>query len=209
VNEDEILNGVENELAGLDAAVPEMPTLNLSLSLSDEDLEGSETLYTHIPAGKRTDFRVYSITPQPHFDKKNNRPAVRWDIVLEAVSDEWGPGKKVRDRLRFTPQEAFRWGPFLKAIGAVEGPGAVDMTLFNGERHTEFEDAVVSAKVLGYTWKNVQGEYCRSHGNGRKEVPRDGTAYFEELGYYQKAEGPSEPQGESDGLTEFDPTNYM
>lgn len=205
MNEDEILNGVENELAGLDAAVPEMPTLNLSLSLSDEDLEGSESLYTHIPANTRTDFRVYSITQEPY--EKNGVHTVKWTVILEAVSDEWGPGKKVRDYLRFTPQESFRWGPFLKAVGAIEGAGDVDMSIFQGENHKRFEDVTVSAKVMGYSWK---GEgFPRSYGKGAKPVPQDGTAYYEDLGYYQKAEAPAQGAGESDGLSEFDPTNYM
>lgn len=207
MNEDEILNGVETELAGLDTApaVPEMPTLNLSLSLSDEDLEGSESQYKHIPAGTRTDFRVYSITQEPH--EKNGVNTVKWAVILEAVSDEWGPGKKVREFLRFTPQESFRWGPFLKAIGAIEGAGSVDMSIFQGEKHKDFEDVIVSAKVMGYSWK---GEgFPRSYGKGAKPIPQDGTAYFEDLGYYQRAEVRQESGGESDGLSEFDPTSYL
>lgn len=169
------------------AAAPVMPSLNLNLSLSDEDLEGpTESVYKPIPVGTRTDFEIYQVEQKP-WTNKHGLATVQWRMVLRAEEDTWGSGKQIRHTLRFQPSESFNWGPFLKAIGLVQGAGDVDMKIF--DKPEKVEGLKVSAKVKGYRWQDAQGNYQQSSGpkEKRKPVPQDGTPYFEELGFFEPA----------------------
>lgn len=202
-----------NEILGLmndeaEAAVPaSMPTISFNLSLTDEDLDsGQSTTYVPIPAGTRTDFEVYSLEQQP-WTNKHGEATVRWSMILRTTEDTWGVNKQVRHSLRFQPVESFNWGPFLKAVGLAQGGGDIDMSIFK-DPAALVEGKKVSAKVLGYTWKDMQGNYQRSHGkeNVRKPVPVDGTRYFEELGYFEEAKGLRSDEGDDFADAQADAT---
>lgn len=189
-----------------------LPTINFSLSLTDEDLAGGQTTtYVPIPAGVRTDFEVYSLEQKP-WTNKHGQATVKWDLILRTVEDTWGARKQVREQLRFQPSENFNWGPFLKAIGLIQGSGSVDMSIFNDPAPL-VEGKIVSAKVKGYTWKDAQENYQRSHGKSRKPVPTDGTPYYEEVGYYEPAKGLLSDEGDelADELADstFSPDEYL
>lgn len=171
--------------------------LNINLSLSDDDLStGPE--YKKIPAGTVTVFEVYTVAPS----MRNG--TLEWKITLRAEEDTWGPKKQVTEWFKFTQNMAWKWGPFLKAVGLIKGAGNIDPKIF--EKHEEIEGTRVQARVLGYSWK---GEgWPKSYGKNAKEVPTDGTPYYEDLGNFKAAPEQS-TEDESLGEAEFDTGDYL
>lgn len=212
-NADEILGLMDDGLssATTPAAELELPDLNLSLSLTDEDLEQQEIVFKTIERNTRTDFEIYTIEVKPY--EKGEIKTIQWRMVLRAVSDQWGPGKQVRYNVRFSPKENFNWGPFLKAIGYLDGAGTVSLQELADPKTIErFEGTIVSAKVVGYSWKTESGSYQRDYGKGRTVRPSTVTTYWEELGYFERSEKKSAAADSGDelsGLGQFDPSNYQ
>jgi len=209
-----------NDILGLmgesndEAAAPALPTLNLNLSLSDEDLEQPERVaYVPIPQHTTTNFKVYQVEAKVGQDKNGNSEW-RWSVTFKAEEDTWGPGKMVRDFFTFRQSMAWKWGPFLKAVGLIKGAGDIDPAIFNDP--SAIEDVVVSARVAGYSWKQRPGidpAYPRSYGDNKVAVPTDGTKYYEDLADYKPA-GLKSDEGEDkaeslDGLAAFSKDEYL
>ena len=170
-------------------AAPELALPLPTLSLSDEDLDSSSS-FIHIPAGTTTQFMVYDVSPIVRENKKTNQPELTWNVDFQAVEDTWGPKRQVRfQRFLFRQTMAWKWGPFLKAVGLVEQGGDIDPQVFT--KHEEIKGQVVTAHVDGYTWKGADGGYYQSFGKEKRPVPTDGTLYYESLGRFKKYE-PSE-----------------
>jgi hypothetical protein len=206
---DEILGLMDDGLAADTAPAPELPSLNLSLSLTDEDLEQKEIVFKTIPTGTRTDFELYLIEVKPY--EKGDIKTIQWAMTLRAVSDEWGSGKQLRYTVRFSPKEKFNWGPFLKAIGYLDGAGTVQLSdLADPNTVARYEGHKISLKILGTQWKDENGSYYRDHGKHRTVRPKHIERFFEEVGYPQRTEAASAPPAdELSGLGQFDPSNYQ
>lgn len=191
-----------NEILGLmvedDETAPAVPTgLNLNLSLSDDDLEGAPE-FKDIPAGTVTTFEIYTVSPSV------TNGTLKWKVTFRAVEDTWGPGKQVSDFFTFKQSVAWKWGPFLKAAGLIQGSGDIDSKIFDDP--SVIEGRKVQAKVLGYSWK---GEgFPRSYGKNAKPVPMDGTRYYEDLGNYKPAPEESD-ESSVDGSAEFSEVDYL
>lgn len=191
-----------NEILGLmvedDETAPAVPTgLNLNLSLSDDDLEGAPE-FKDIPAGTVTTFEIYTVSPSV------TNGTLKWKVTFRAVEDTWGPGKQVSDFFTFKQTVAWKWGPFLKAAGLIQGGGDIDSKIFDDP--SVIEGRKVQAKVLGYSWK---GEgFPRSYGKNPKPVPTDGTRYYEDLGNYKPAPEESD-ESSADGSAEFSEVDYL
>lgn len=191
-----------NEILGLmvedDETAPAVPTgLNLNLSLSDDDLEGAPE-FKDIPAGTVTTFEIYTVSPSV------TNGVLKWKVTFRAVEDTWGPGKQVSDFFTFKQSVAWKWGPFLKAAGLIQGSGDIDSKIFDDP--SVIEGRKVQAKVLGYSWK---GEgFPRSYGKNPKPIPMDGTRYYEDLGNYKPAPEESD-ESSADGSAEFSEVDYL
>lgn len=201
-----------NDILGLmgegdnEAAAPALPTLNLNLSLSDEDLEQPERVqYVPIPQHTITNFRIYQVEVVPATNQATGEPELKWKVTYKTEEDTWGPGKMVKDFFLFRQSMSWKWGPFLKAAGLVKGTGDIDPAVFNDP--TAIEDVVISARVLGYSWTARQGidpKFPRSYGNKRVPVPTDGTRFFEDLGDYKPAGLKSAEGEDKDEAAELD-----
>lgn len=161
------------------------PTGGLVLDLTDEDLDNSASQYVPIPQGTTTQFAIYDIDSQT---SKSGYPM--WRVTFTVVEDTWGTNKRVNGLIVFHPKTGFNWGPFLKATGLVQSSGRVQIHNLDPQ---SIIGKVITARVLGYTWKDVSGNYVRNYGQNKKTLPSDGTPYYEDLGnwtaYEPEAEG--------------------
>lgn len=210
-----------NEVFGLDdldarmeeAGIPTPPTglVLPTLSLSDEDLDASSG-FVRIPAGITTQFMIYDVVPRVRPNRNTNVDELTWSVDFQAVESTWGPKKQVRfQSFLFRQTMAWKWGPFLKAVGLVEAGGNIDPQVFT--KHEEIKGRIITATVEGYTWKGADGSYYQSFGGNKRPVPTDDTPYYESLGRFKKYEPSDQEESDEDsmeGLAEFSsPDNYL
>lgn len=187
VTEETTASGVDSftALNGPAQETNSAPIDGLVLDLTDEDLDSTASQYVPIPQGTTTQFAIYDVESKV---SKNGSPM--WKVTFTAVEDTWGVNKRISAYIVFHPKMAFNWGPFLKATGLVQGSGRVQFHTLDPQ---SIVGTVITARVRGYSWKDISGNYVQNFGKNKVDLPTDGTPYYEDLGnwaaYEPEAEG--------------------